>query len=126
MPVLLYKDGGLVKAKQFKNPKYIGDPINTLKIFNQKEVDEIIILEPLSLINIYPTSLSSVETEPALTALLSDEYGFFHPSDEKNFIVDGKNDVTVFPLHIKSLSATAFSPSKLHPAKPPAITLTTL
>ena len=45
IPTLLLKDGGLVKTKKFANPKYIGDPINSLKIFNQKEVDEIILLD---------------------------------------------------------------------------------
>jgi cyclase len=45
IPCLLIKDGGLVKSVQFKNYKYIGDPINAVKIFNEKEVDEIIILD---------------------------------------------------------------------------------
>ncbi len=42
---MLLKNGGLVKTIQFKDPAYIGDPINTVKIFNDKEVDEIIILD---------------------------------------------------------------------------------
>ena len=41
IPVLLLKEGGLVKGKQFKNHKYVGDPINAVKIFNEKEVDEL-------------------------------------------------------------------------------------
>ncbi len=45
IPCLLIKDNGLVKSMQFKNHKYIGDPINTVKIFNEKEVDEIIIID---------------------------------------------------------------------------------
>lgn len=45
IPVLLLKDGGLVKSIKFKNFNYIGDPINAVKIFNEKEVDEIIILD---------------------------------------------------------------------------------
>lgn len=45
IPVLLIKDGGLVKSIKFKNHKYVGDPINAVKIFNEKEVDEIIILD---------------------------------------------------------------------------------
>lgn len=36
---------GLVKTVRFKNPKYVGDPINAVKIFNEKEIDEIIILD---------------------------------------------------------------------------------
>lgn len=45
IPVLLIKNNGLYKPHKFKNPKYIGDPINAVKIFNEKEVDEIIILD---------------------------------------------------------------------------------
>ncbi len=45
IPCLLLKDGGLVKTIQFKDPKYIGDPVNTVKIFNEKEIDELIILD---------------------------------------------------------------------------------
>ena len=44
IPVLSLLNGGLVKTKKFKNPVYIGDPINAIKIFNEKEVDEIILL----------------------------------------------------------------------------------
>lgn len=36
---------GLVKTVNFKDPKYIGDPINAVKIFNEKEVDELIVLD---------------------------------------------------------------------------------
>ncbi|MDQ8180810.1 AglZ/HisF2 family acetamidino modification protein [Pelagicoccus sp. SDUM812005] len=45
IPTLLYKDRGFVKTIQFSKPRYIGDPINTLKIFNEKEVDEIAVLD---------------------------------------------------------------------------------
>ena len=38
-------EGGLVKTVNFKNPKYVGDPINAVKIFNEKEVDEIIVID---------------------------------------------------------------------------------
>ncbi|GAB4413817.1 MAG: AglZ/HisF2 family acetamidino modification protein [Bacteroidia bacterium] len=38
-------NGGLVKTIRFKQPRYVGDPINTVKIFNEKEVDEIIVLD---------------------------------------------------------------------------------
>ena len=42
---MLIKDGGLVKTVQFDNPKYIGDPINAVRIFNEKCVDELIVLD---------------------------------------------------------------------------------
>jgi cyclase len=45
LPILLLKDEGLVKTKNFKNPVYIGDPINAVRIFNEKEVDELILLD---------------------------------------------------------------------------------
>src|SRR5882672_4567607 len=45
IPCLLIKDRGLVKTTRFKNPKYVGDPINAVKIFNEKEVDELIVLD---------------------------------------------------------------------------------
>lgn len=45
IPCLLLKNAGLVKTTKFKDPKYIGDPINTVRIFNEKEVDELIFLD---------------------------------------------------------------------------------
>jgi cyclase len=41
----LIHDGGLVKTVRFKDPKYVGDPINAVKIFNEKEADELIVLD---------------------------------------------------------------------------------
>ena len=45
IPCLLVKNNGLVKTVNFSNPKYIGDPINAVRIFNEKEVDELIVLD---------------------------------------------------------------------------------
>ena len=45
IPCLLLQEERLVKTIKFNNPKYVGDPINTIKIFNEKEVDELIILD---------------------------------------------------------------------------------
>tara|TARA_B100001964_G_C14242906_1_gene605968 strand:- start:1910 stop:2686 length:777 start_codon:yes stop_codon:yes gene_type:complete len=45
IPCLLLTKDGLVKTENFKNPNYIGDPINTVKIFNEKKADELIILD---------------------------------------------------------------------------------
>jgi cyclase len=44
IPCLLVKKGGLVKTVNFADPKYVGDPINAVKIFNEKEVDELMVL----------------------------------------------------------------------------------
>lgn len=45
IPALLLKGQGLVKTVKFKDPKYLGDPINIVRIFNDKEVDEIVLLD---------------------------------------------------------------------------------
>lgn len=45
IPSLLLKGEGLVKTSRFKNPKYVGDPVNAIKIFNDKEVDELVLLD---------------------------------------------------------------------------------
>lgn len=45
IPCLLLHHGGLVKTVRFKNPVYVGDPINAVKIFNDKEVDELMLLD---------------------------------------------------------------------------------
>lgn len=44
-PCLLVHEGGLVKTERFGSPKYVGDPINAVRIFNEKEVDEIVVLD---------------------------------------------------------------------------------
>lgn len=45
IPCLLVHDNGLVKTVGFKSPKYVGDPINAVKIFNEKEADELMVLD---------------------------------------------------------------------------------
>lgn len=45
IPCLLIQDGGLVKTQKFKNPKYVGDPLNAVRIFNEKEVDELMVID---------------------------------------------------------------------------------
>ena len=45
IPVLLLKDKGLVKSVKFKNYRYIGDPINAVKIFNDLYADELVFLD---------------------------------------------------------------------------------
>lgn len=44
IPTLLIEEGMLVKTTRFKNPNYLGDPLNAIKIFNEKEVDELAIM----------------------------------------------------------------------------------
>lgn len=45
IPALLLRNGGLVKTTQFKNPMYVGDPLNAIRIFNDKEVDELMVMD---------------------------------------------------------------------------------
>lgn len=45
IPCLLVHMGGLVKTQGFKDPKYVGDPINAVRIFNEKEADELMVLD---------------------------------------------------------------------------------
>ena len=45
IPILLYSNKGFVKTFNFKNPKYLGDPINVIKIFNEKKANEITIFD---------------------------------------------------------------------------------
>ena len=62
IPVLLMKDGGLVKTVRFKNPTYIGDPINAVKIFNAKGADELLIINLDASITGKPMDLKQLET----------------------------------------------------------------
>lgn len=45
IPVLLLRGAGLVKTQKFNDAKYVGDPINAVRIFNEKEVDELVFLD---------------------------------------------------------------------------------
>ena len=45
IPCLLLRGHGLVKTRQFKDPVYVGDPVNAVRIFSEKEVDELVVLD---------------------------------------------------------------------------------
>jgi cyclase len=45
VPVLLLSEGGLVKTVHFREPRYVGDPINAVRIFNDKQTDELVLLD---------------------------------------------------------------------------------
>ncbi len=59
-PCLLLHKGGLVKTQQFKDPKYVGDPINAVRIFNEKEADELMVLDIDASINKVPPDLGLI------------------------------------------------------------------
>jgi len=62
IPTLLLRNSGLVKGERFSNHKYVGDPINAVKIFNTKEVDELVFFD----------ISASIENRKPNYALLSD------------------------------------------------------
>ena len=45
IPALLLLNGGLVKTTRFKDPSYVGDPLNAIRIFNEREVDELMVID---------------------------------------------------------------------------------
>lgn len=65
-PCLLVHNNGLVKTIGFKSPKYVGDPINAVKIFNEKESDELIVLD-------IDATVNNAEPNYALIAKLATE-----------------------------------------------------
>lgn len=66
IPCLLVHQGGLVKTVEFKDPKYVGDPINAVKIFNEKEADELVVLDIDATVNV-------VEPDYRMIANLAEE-----------------------------------------------------
>ncbi len=66
IPCLLVHKGGLVKTVGFKTPKYVGDPINAVKIFNEKEADELVVLD-------IDASVNGAEPNYAMIAKLAAE-----------------------------------------------------
>ncbi|MBI4339608.1 MAG: imidazole glycerol phosphate synthase subunit HisF [Chloroflexi bacterium] len=61
IPVLLLKGRGLVKTRQFARPDYLGDPINIVKIFNDKEVDELVLLDIAATVENTPPQFDFLE-----------------------------------------------------------------
>ena len=45
IPCLLISNGALIKTREFKDPKYVGDPLNAVRIFNEKHADELVVLD---------------------------------------------------------------------------------
>lgn len=74
IPSLLIHKGGLVKSVNFKNYNYIGDPINAVKIFNEKEVDEIAIIDIDASRNNVGPNISQI-TDIASEAFMPLSYG---------------------------------------------------
>src|SRR5437773_2477995 len=74
IPVLLISDGGLVKTVQFRNQRYVGDPINAVRIFNNKQVDELVLFDIDASVNGRGPDEASIE-EIASEAFMPVAYG---------------------------------------------------
>lgn len=61
IPCLLVHKGGLVKTQQFRDAKYVGDPINAVRIFNEKEADELMVLDIDATVNGVEPSFKLIE-----------------------------------------------------------------
>lgn len=61
IPCLLVRNKGLVKTVKFDSPKYVGDPINAVKIFNEKEADELIVLDIDATVNGTPPDFVMIQ-----------------------------------------------------------------
>ncbi len=70
----MIQKGGLVKSVRFKDHKYVGDPINAVKIFNEKEVDEIVILDISATAENRPPNITQIK-EIAGEAFMPLAYG---------------------------------------------------
>lgn len=96
IPVLLISDGGLVKSIKFGNFKYVGDPINAVRIFNEKEVDEIVILDISASLNRRPPDFSMIK-EIVSEAFMPVAYGggITNVSEIKELINSGIEKVVI-------------------------------
>lgn len=74
MPCLLLRRGALVKTTAFREPSYVGDPVNAVHIFNEKEVDELIVLDIAATPDASPPAFSVIE-EIAGEAFMPVAYG---------------------------------------------------
>lgn len=74
IPALLIQRGGLVKSIKFRNHTYVGDPINAVRIFNEKQVDEIVILDISATAENRPPNLKQIK-ELASEAFMPMSYG---------------------------------------------------
>ena len=61
IPVLLVRNKGLVKTTKFTNDKYVGDPLNAVRIFNEKEADELVVFDIDATVNNYEPDYAMIE-----------------------------------------------------------------
>lgn len=95
IPVLLLRDGGLVKTRQFKEATYVGDPINAIRIFNDKEVDELMVLDIIA-------SKGSQEPDYATIELIASEC--FMPLCYGGGVSNLEQAARIFDLGVEKIS----------------------
>lgn len=95
IPVLLLQKGGLVKTTKFAHPKYVGDPLNAVRIFNEKEVDELILLD---------ISASKEKTEPDYKIIKQIAGECFMPLTYGGGIASLDQAAKIFSLGVEKIS----------------------
>lgn len=100
MPCLLLERGRLVKTVRFKDPAYIGDPANAIKIYNEKEVDELIVVD-------ISASVQAREPEYEVLSELTDEC--FMPLCYGGGIRNLEQAKRLFSLGIEKLAINSYA-----------------
>ena len=93
IPIILIEEGRMVKTTKFKNPKYIGDPINAVRIFNEKLVDEIFLVD---------MSVSNTNSIPNFNVIENIEC--FMPLSYSGGIKSFDHVKTIFTLGVEKIS----------------------
>jgi cyclase len=95
-PVLLIKGSGLVKTKKFSDSKYVGDLVNTARLFNDKEADELTLLDVEASVKGTPPNFGLIE-EVVSECFLPISYGggVSSPKDAKRLVDCGVDKVVV-------------------------------
>jgi len=100
MPCLLSKNGRLVKTVKFKNPAYIGDPVNAIKIYNEKEVDELILVDITATIE---------QRKPSLELLTEIADECFMPLTYGGGVRDIEDMRRIFGLGIEKIAINSYA-----------------
>ncbi len=100
IPSLLIHKKGLIKSTKFNDYKYVGDPINAVKIFNEKEVDEIIIVDIDSTVN---------ENEPEYSLIEKIAYECRMPLCYGGGIKTAKQAQRIFSLGVEKISISSIA-----------------
>lgn len=88
IPCLLIHKGGLVKTRQFKDHKYVGDPINAVRIFNEKEADELMVLDIDATVNGAPPDFELIQKLAAECSMPLCYGGGVTTADQASRIID--------------------------------------